>query len=48
MGSLTLASSDPGKRLKAAQDLFNTRDAKALPLLRRNSPRSATRASPLR
>ena len=31
MGSLTLASSDPEKRLKAAQDLFNTRDAKALP-----------------
>ena len=34
MGSLTLASSDPEKRLKAAQDLFNTRDAKALPALR--------------
>ncbi len=31
MGSLTLASSDPEKRLKAAHDLFNTRDAKALP-----------------
>jgi urea transport system permease protein len=30
MGSLTLASADPEKRLKAAQDLFNTRDAKAL------------------
>ena len=33
MGSLTLASSDPEKRLKAAQDVFTTRDAKALPAL---------------
>ncbi len=33
MGSLTLANPDPDKRLKAAQDVFNTRDAKALPAL---------------
>ena len=33
MGSLTLANPDPAKRLKAAQDLFTTRDAKALPAL---------------
>ena len=33
MGSLTLASPDPEKRLKAAQDVFTTRDAKALPAL---------------
>ena len=33
MGSLTLASSDPEKRLKAAEQVFNTRDAKALPAL---------------
>ena len=33
MGSLTLASSDPGKRLKAAEQVFSTRDSKALPLL---------------
>ena len=32
-GSLTLASPDPEKRLKAADDVFNTRDAKALPAL---------------
>ncbi len=31
MGSLTLASSDPEKRLAAARDVFKTRDAKALP-----------------
>jgi urea transport system permease protein len=34
MGSLTLANPDPDKRLKAAEDVFNTRDAKALPALR--------------
>jgi urea transport system permease protein len=34
MGSLTLANPDPAKRLKAAQDLFTTRDAKALPALK--------------
>ena len=33
MGSLTLASPDPEKRLKAAADVFNTRDTKALPAL---------------
>jgi urea transport system permease protein len=33
MGSLTLASSDPVKRVKAAEQVFNTRDLKALPLL---------------
>ncbi len=33
MGSLTLASSDPEKRLAAAHDVFKTRDAKALPAL---------------
>ena len=33
MGSLTLASPDAEKRLKAAQDVFNTHDAKALPAL---------------
>ena len=33
MGSLTLASSDPEKRLKAAEDVFTTHDAKALPAL---------------
>jgi urea transport system permease protein len=33
MGSLTLANPDPEKRLKAAEDLFNTRDAKAAPAL---------------
>jgi urea transport system permease protein len=33
MGSLTLANPDPGKRLAAAQDVFRTRDAKALPAL---------------
>jgi len=32
-GSLTLASPDPERRLKAAADVFNTRDAKALPAL---------------
>jgi urea transport system permease protein len=44
MGSLTLASPDPEKRLKAAQDVFTTRDAKALPTLqaqlaKENDPR---------
>jgi urea transport system permease protein len=34
MGSLTLANPDPAKRLKGAQDLFTTRDAKALPALK--------------
>jgi len=34
MGALTLANPDPAKRLKAAQDVFNTRDAKALPALK--------------
>jgi len=33
MGSLTLASPDPQKRLAAAEDVFRTRDAKALPAL---------------
>jgi urea transport system permease protein len=33
MGSLTLANPDPEKRLAAAQDVFRTRDAKALPAL---------------
>ena len=33
MGSLTLANSDPQKRLAAAEDVFRTRDAKALPAL---------------
>jgi urea transport system permease protein len=33
MGSLTLASPDAEKRLKAAEDVFSTRDAKALPAL---------------
>jgi urea transport system permease protein len=33
MGSLTLANPDPGKRLAAAQDVFRTHDAKALPAL---------------
>ena len=33
MGSLTLASPDPEKRLKAAEDVFSTHDAKALPAL---------------
>jgi urea transport system permease protein len=33
MGSLTLANPDPGKRLAAAEDVFKTRDAKALPAL---------------
>ena len=34
MGSLTLANPDPAKRLKAAGDVFRTRDAKALPGLK--------------
>jgi urea transport system permease protein len=33
MGSLTLANPDPEKRLAAAEDVFKTRDAKALPAL---------------
>jgi urea transport system permease protein len=33
IGSLSLANPDPEKRLKAAEDLFNTRDAKAAPAL---------------
>ena len=33
IGSLTLASPDPEKRLSAAEDVFKTRDAKALPAL---------------
>jgi len=33
MGSLTLANPDPQKRIAAAQDVFKTRDAKALPAL---------------
>ena len=33
MGSLTLASPDPEKRLEAAKDVFTTHDAKALPAL---------------
>ncbi len=33
MGSLTLANPDPQKRLLAAEDVFRTRDAKALPAL---------------
>jgi urea transport system permease protein len=33
MGSLTLANSDPEKRLAAAEDVFKTHDAKALPAL---------------
>ena len=46
MGSLTLANPDPDKRLKAAEDVFNTRDAKALPALqaqlaKENDPRVA-------
>ena len=33
MGSLTLASADPEKRIAAAEDVFKTHDAKALPAL---------------
>jgi urea transport system permease protein len=33
MGSLTLANPDPQKRFTAAEDVFRTRDAKALPAL---------------
>src|ERR1700721_2913315 len=33
MGSLTLANPDPEKRLSAAEDVFTTHDAKALPAL---------------
>src|SRR6202034_311644 len=33
MGSLTLANTDPEKRLAAAEDVFRTHDAKALPAL---------------
>ena len=33
IGSLTLASPDPQKRVAAAQDVFRTRDSKALPAL---------------
>ena len=33
MGSLTLANPDPEKRIAAAEDVFKTRDAKALPAL---------------
>ena len=33
MGSVTLANPDPEKRLAAAEDVFRTRDAKALPAL---------------
>jgi urea transport system permease protein len=33
MGSLTLANPDPAKRITAAEDVFRTRDAKALPAL---------------
>jgi len=33
MGSLTLASPDPGRRIAAAEDVFRSRDAKALPAL---------------
>src|SRR5277367_1249512 len=33
MGSLTLANPDPEKRLAAAEDVFTTHDAKALPAL---------------
>ncbi len=47
MGSLTLASSDPEKRLAAARDVFKTRDAKALPaveaqLAKESDPEVAT------
>src|SRR5277367_3938666 len=46
MGSLTLANPDPDKRLAAAQDVFRTHDAKALPALqaqlgKENDPRVA-------
>jgi urea transport system permease protein len=34
LGSLTLANPDPQKRLAAAEDVFKTRDAKALPAVR--------------
>src|SRR5208282_4060663 len=33
MGSLTLANPDPEKRIAAAEDVFKTRDAKAMPAL---------------
>ena len=33
LGSLTLANPDPQKRIAAAEDVFKTRDAKALPAL---------------
>ncbi len=33
LGSLTLANSDPEKRLAAAEEVFKTRDAKALPAI---------------
>src|SRR5271155_1903715 len=46
MGSLTLANPDPEKRLAAAEDVFRTHDAKALPALqaqlgKENDPRVA-------
>ena len=34
LGSLTLANPDPEKRIAAAEDVFRTRDVKALPALR--------------
>ncbi len=34
LGSLTLANSDPQKRVAAAENVFKTRDAKALPALK--------------
>ncbi len=46
MGSLTLANPDPEKRIAAAEDVFRTHDAKALPALqaqlgKENDPRAA-------
>ena len=46
MGSLTLANPDPEKRLAAAEDVFRTHDAKALPALQTQLARKATRESP--
>src|SRR5271166_2359844 len=43
MGSLTLANPDPQKRLAAAEDVFRTRDAKALPALQAQLAKEADR-----
>ena len=43
LGSLTLMAVDPGKRLEAAQAVFKSRDANALPALDQSVPRAPRR-----